>query len=214
MTDPVVFGAAYSVYVRAVRLVLAEKSVGYRLNEVDVFVAGGPPKEYLARHPFGRIPAFEHGGFRVYEAGAITRYIDDAFPGPALQPEAPRRRARMNQIISLLDSYAYRALVWDVFVERVRAPQTGRTADEAKINAGLATARTCLAAIQELMEEGPWLAGDAVTLADLHAAPMFAYFTLAPEGAELLAQYPPLLAWWDRMQRRPSMAATRSPLEP
>ena len=38
MPDPVLFGAAYSVYVRIVRLALAEKRVPYRLHEVDVFV--------------------------------------------------------------------------------------------------------------------------------------------------------------------------------
>jgi hypothetical protein len=38
-----VFGAAYSVYVRAVRLALEEKSVPYELINVDIFAAGGPP---------------------------------------------------------------------------------------------------------------------------------------------------------------------------
>jgi glutathione S-transferase len=32
----------------------------------------------------------------------------------------------MNQVISVLDSYAYRTLVWDIFVERIRAPAQGR----------------------------------------------------------------------------------------
>jgi len=51
------------------------------LVEVDVFAETGVPKEHLTRHPFGRIPAFEHNGFHLYETGAIVRYIDDAFPG-------------------------------------------------------------------------------------------------------------------------------------
>ncbi len=67
MTEPIVFGAPYSVYLRAVRLALEEKGVPYRLEEIDIFADGGPPKDYLARHPFGRIPAFEHDGFRLYE---------------------------------------------------------------------------------------------------------------------------------------------------
>jgi glutathione S-transferase len=58
MADPVVYGARYSVYVRAVRMALAEKGVAYRLVEVDVFAPGGPPAEHLARQPFGEIPAF------------------------------------------------------------------------------------------------------------------------------------------------------------
>jgi glutathione S-transferase len=211
--EPVLFGAAYSVYVRVVRLTLAEKGVPYRLEEVDVFAAGGAPPGYRARHPFGRIPAFEHDGFRLYETGAITRYVDAAFPGPALQPAEPRRRARMDQAIGIIDSYAYRTLVWDIFVERVRAPAQGRDADEARIAAALPRAATCLEALQELMGAEPFLAGPALSLADLHAAPVFAYFGAAPEGAALLARHPGLAAWWERVAARPSMAATRPPLE-
>ena len=73
MSKITLFGAAYSVYVRTARLVLAEKSLTYEFREVDVFAADGPPKEYLERQPFGRIPALEHAGFRLYETGAIIR---------------------------------------------------------------------------------------------------------------------------------------------
>src|SRR5262249_20803790 len=152
----------------------------YELVEIDPFAPGGPPADYFARHPFGRIPAFEHDGFRLYEAGAISRYVNEAFPGAALQPRDPRGRARMNQVISVLDSYAYRTLVWDIFVERVRAPQNNRAPDEARIAAALPKAETCLAALEDLMDT--WLAGPDLTLADLHASPMFAYFRMAPEG--------------------------------
>jgi glutathione S-transferase len=125
MTEPIVFGAFYSVYTRIVRLALEEKAVAYRLQAVDVFADGGPQPEYAERHPFLRIPAFEHDGFRLYETGAIIRYIDDVFPEPPLTPEKMRERARVSQIIGILDSYAYRTWVWDIFVERVRIPQKG-----------------------------------------------------------------------------------------
>jgi glutathione S-transferase len=214
MTEPILFGAAYSVYVRAARLALAEKRVPYRLVEVDIFAPEGPPPDYLQRHPFKRIPAFEHDGFRLYETGAITRYIDEAFAGPPLMPNTPRARARVNQIIGILDNYAYRPLIWDIFVERVRAPMQGRAADEAKIAAALPLAESCLRAIDALADpDGPSLAGGNVSLADLHAAPMFAYFCTATEGAELLSSQPHLARWWECMRNRPSMTATRSPLE-
>jgi glutathione S-transferase len=214
LADPILFGAPYSVYVRIVRLALAEKGVTYRIEEIDIFAPGGPPADYLARrHPFGRIPAFEHDGFRLYETGAIARYVDEAFAGPALQPSAPRGRARMNQIVSVLDNYAYRTLVWDIFVERVRAPAQGRQADEAKIAAALPKARICLAALSELMGENPYLAGPNLTLADLHAAPMLIYFHMAAEGVRLLGETPSLAAWLERMAGRSSSRATRSPME-
>jgi glutathione S-transferase len=210
---PILFGAPYSVYVRAVRLALEEKGVSYRLVEVDVFAPGGPPTEHLARHPFGRIPAFEHGAVKLYESGAIERYVDEAFPGPRLQPESPVDRARMNQAIGILDAYAYRTLVWDIFVERVRAPRQGRIADEARIAAALPLAETCLEALEALMEGGPYLAGRTLTLADCHAAPMVIYFSMAAEGAALLAGHPLLSTWLAAIRRRPSIMATRSPME-
>ncbi len=203
MATPTVFGAAYSVYVRIVRLALEEKGVAYRLEDVDIFSKLGPPAGYEKRHPFLRIPAFEHDGFRLYEAGAITRYIDAVFSGPALMPATPRGRARADQIIGILDSYAYRTWVWDIYVERTKpAP------DESKIAEALPRAETCLAAIEALIEGETFFFGDAPTLADLHAAPMIDLFQGTYDGARLLEDHPRWRDWWILMSKRPSMAAT------
>lgn len=91
------YGAAWSVYVRIVRLALEEKRVKYDLVEADVFAETGVPNEHLTRHPFGCIPAFQQGDFHLYETGAIVRYIDDAFPGCKLQPADPRARAKVTR---------------------------------------------------------------------------------------------------------------------
>lgn len=206
--NPRVFGAAYSVYVRIVRLTLAEKGVAYDLVPVDVFAPGGPPEWYFQHHSFGRIPAFEHQGFRLFETGAITRYVDEAFDGPALQPSDPRGRAVMNLIIGMLDAYAYRALVWDVYVERVSKPKRGETSDEQRIAAGLSVAETCLATLARLKAPGSWLVGEKLTLADLHAAPVFSYFLRAQEARDLMTSYPGVAAWWMNVSALPSYAAT------
>ena len=213
MVKPILFGAAYSVYVRIIRLVLEEKGVAYELDEVDIFAPAGPPVGYRERHPFLRIPAFEHDGFRLYETGAIARYVDAAFPGPALQPGELRDRARMDQVISILDNYAYWPLVREIYVERVRAPAQGRPPNEAVIQAALPKARLCLEALERLCGDRPYLAGPSISLADLHAAPMFVYFAKAPEAAALFGQCPGLSRWWQAFSGRASLAATRSPYE-
>jgi glutathione S-transferase len=187
------------------------RRVAHELVPVDIFAPGGPRADHIKRHPFGKIPAFEHTGFCLYEAGAITRYIDEAFAGPPLQPADPRSRARMNQIISILDSYVYRTLVWDIYVERVAHPATGLATDEAKFAAALPKAEICLSAISALMGEAPWLAGPTISLADFHAAPMFAPFRRAPEGEGLLSHHPRLAGWWDRVSARPSFVRTQVP---
>ena len=206
MTRPVVYGARYSAYVRIVLLVLVEKGVVHDVVEVDVFAEGGPPAEHLVRHPFGKIPAFEHNGVHLYEAAAIARYIDEAFPGPSLQPADPRVRARMAQAISLLDSYADRPWVWGLYVERVSKPKRGLAADEAAIAAALAKGETAAAALEAILGTSPFLAGETISLADLHAAPMLGYLVKAPDGAALLARHPRLERWWRDLSERPSVA--------
>jgi glutathione S-transferase len=207
-TPPVLYGAGYSVYTRIARLAFEEKGVPYRLVETDVFAEGGPRPEYLQRHPFGRIPALDHDGFVVYETAAIARYVDEAFPGPHLQPDAAAGRARMTQIISLLDGYGYRSMVWDVYVERVSAREEGHKSDEARIAAGIARSAVVLGELERTIGANAFLVGDNISLADLHAAPMIAYFRLAPEGTDLLSRHARLAVWWERMNRRPSMQRT------
>jgi len=204
MTRPILYGADYSVYVRIARLTLAEKGVGYELVPLDIFAPEGIPAWYLEHHPFGRIPAFEHDGFRLFETSAIARYVDEAFDGPALQPKDPHGRATMNQIIGMLDAYGYRSMVWDVAVERLEK----EAPDEALIARGLRQAETVLKVLTALKAPGPWLLGDQLTLADLHAASIIAYFLKVPEGQKLLAAFADIQAWWDRIAKRPSLAAS------
>jgi glutathione S-transferase len=214
MTSPILYGASYSVYTRIARLALIEKGVEHALEEVDIFAPSGPPASHLRRHPFGRIPTLSHDGFELYETLAICRYVDEGFPGRALQPSTVQARARMAQIVGLLDSYAYRAMVWDIFVERMRKPLQGLVPDETKIAAAILMSERCLEALESFMGEGSWLAGtgEEPSLADLHGAPMLAYLAAAQDGMALLRRHPLMLAWLERMKARPSMQATPSPL--
>ena len=146
----VLHGYRYSVYLRIVRLALAEKGVAYERVEVNPF-APDVPSAYLALHPFGRVPTLVHDDFVLYETGAITRYLDRGFAGPALQPRSPRALARMDQIIGVVDSYGYWPLVRQVFSHGVFRPAIGQPADEAEVERGLAGAAKVLAALEALV---------------------------------------------------------------
>lgn len=203
----VLHGYRPSVYVRVARLTLAEKGVAYDQAEVNPF-ASEPPSDYLALHPFNRVPALVHEDFVLYETGAIVRYIDRAFPGPALQPTDPRALARMDQIMGVINSYAYWPLVRQVYVQAVALPRRGQAGDATEIAIGLAAATKVLAALEALASGGTFLVGAELSLADLHLVPMIAYFVEAPEGAAVLARYPKLAAWFTHMKVRASFAAT------
>ncbi|WP_322418950.1 glutathione S-transferase family protein [Mesorhizobium huakuii] len=204
MTKPILYGADYSVYVRIARMALEEKGVDYELVPLDIFAADGIPTWYLEHHPFGRIPAFEHDGFRLFETNAIARYVDEAFDGPALQPADARGRARMGQMTGMLDAYGYRAMVWDVAVERLEKAEP----DEALIAGGMSQAETVLKVLTSLKADGPWLLGDQLTLADLHAAPVIGYFVKVSEGQKLLARFTGIQDWYSRIATRRSFVRT------
>src|SRR5215813_1099015 len=113
-------------------MVLVEKGVSYSRVEVNPF-ALDMPKQYLDLHPFRRVPTLVHDDFVLYETVAITRYIDESFEGPPLQPAGARRRARMAQIISIIDAYAYWPMVRQLFSHRVFRPRFGGAVDAAEI---------------------------------------------------------------------------------
>ena len=199
-------GYRYSVYVRIVRMTMLEKGVAWQHVEIDPF-AEQVPADYLRLNPFGRVPTLVDGDFVLYETAAIARYIDEAFDGPPLQPRSVRERARMVQLIALMDSYGYWPLVRQVFSHRVFRPAAGEPWHENEVADGLVKATQVLSAC-ETLAEGDFLVGNSLSLADLHFAPMIAYFTAAPEGKRLVEQFPKFSRWWSNMKARPSQIET------
>ena len=206
MAKPVVYGPAYSTFTRSVRLALEEKGVDYDLEEVN-FIEGWP-EEHLARHPFAKVPAFEHNGLSLYESCAIERYVDEAFDGPSLQPTDAGARARMAQITSIIDSYTYGPAIGQVFIQRAVVPMMGGESEEQAISNALPAAEKALTTLNDLAGDGPYLCGSEMSLADLHLAPVFDYFAQIPEGQAMMDKLPNLAAWWDRMKARDSVVKT------
>lgn len=184
-------GAHYSVYTRICQLALHLKSVPHGFETLDVFAEAGNEKARQAGNPFGKIPILHHGDLTLYETLAITRYIDQAFDGPPLQPEKTADRARMNQIISLVDTQVYPVLVWGLHVPRTEA----REPEPSMIDKGHAV----LAVLEGLTHE-PWLCGNKPSLADAYLAACMDYILESAAASHLPGHTPRLMAWWHRAQ--------------
>jgi glutathione S-transferase len=208
MAKPVVYGPTYSTYARTVRLVLEEKGVDHDLVEVDMFKGEAQTPEHLARHPFGKVPAFEHDGFALYETDAIARYLDETFPGAALVPADARSRARMAQAINIINNYGYPNLITQIFVQRAVMPMMGNPSDEGAIAAALPKAETALGALEQLIDGNRYLVGDRLSPADLLLIPIYDYVRQTPEGEKLLQATPNLRRWWDEVRTRPAVEKT------
>ena len=88
-----IHGAPVSTWTRTVRMTCVEKGVAHEL----VLTRPGDAPD----HPFGRIPTLELGGVVLFESLAIIGHLDEACPGPSLQPPGVDERARMRTWMSL-----------------------------------------------------------------------------------------------------------------
>jgi glutathione S-transferase len=202
-----VFSVPGSPFLGSVLLGLEERHADYEF--VPVVVGEHKKEPHLSRQPFGRMPAIDHDGFALYETQAILRYIAETFSGEPLIPDHVQGRARMNQLMGINDCYFFpkvsAVLVW----ERMMKPRvTGQPSDEAAIESAKPMAETCVRAIEHLMAGHPYLAGDRLSLADLHLVPQLHYFSMTPEGTKILGQHKPVAQWLERMKQRPSMKKT------
>jgi glutathione S-transferase len=207
MGQPIVYGPPYSTYTRSVRLALAEKGVAHQLVEIDVLGGAHKQPPHSNKHPFGKVPAFEHDGNTFYEASAILRYVDEVFPEPALLPDTPLARAKVNQVMSIVDSYGYVPCVTNLFIPRVLVPSLGGETDFEKVENGKAPAALFAKELDRLLGGAEYFGGTSLSLADLHAFPVIAYLVATPEGKAIFEGVHNLRAWFARLVKRPSVRA-------
>lgn len=210
MAGITVFGIPVSPFLRAVEIALKEKGADYEFRPMSPGESKSP--EYVEqRHPFGRVPAFEHEGFRLYETQAIIRYLDEIFIYPPLTPGDLQKRARMNQIIGVIEWYFFPKAAAPIAFNRIIGPKLlGLPCNEEAIAEAMPMARTCFAELDRLLGDKPYLTGDEISIADIMLAAQLDLFSETPEGAELIAETR-LKDWLKRMTARPSFVATQPP---
>jgi len=207
MTDFTIHGIPGSPYVRAPLLVLEEKGLPWRLEPLAM--GGNRTPDYKARlHPFAKIPVLDHGDFRLYETRAILDYVDQIAPGPALTPDDPKQRARMNQVIGIVDSYVAPRISGAVTFPRLVAPRFGMAVDDAAVVAAIPAAQEVIDELARLLGDQDYMAGPALSLADAMLIPHLVFIPDFPEGVAMIAPHANLAAWIERVKARPSMAAT------
>jgi len=207
MSAITIYGNPASTYVRTVRMTAAEKGVDY-----DLVSLTPADEELQALHPFRKIPAMRHGDLVLYETSAITRYIDEAFDGTALQPGGLVARARMNQWISAINDYVYDAMIRRYVLHYIFPKGADGQPDRTVIDAALPQIRQQVELIDRTLGEHDFLAADELSLADLFLAPILTYVSRMPEGGELLAAAANIQRAGAAMHDRSSFQDTLPPL--
>ena len=197
-----VFGHPMSTCTRKVLCLLAEKNAPFDMEVVDLMTGEHKGDAYRARQPFGQIPSIDDDGFALDESRAIRRDLDGKLEGPLFTPKDPKGRATMEQWISIETSnFAVPAM--KIVSQKIMAPMRGATPDEAIIADGRKGVERCLDVMETTLGKSKYIAGDALTLADIGFLPYVEYLFACGEGGPIDSR-PNVKRWWTELSERPS----------
>lgn len=195
------YGSSLSPFVRKVLVFAAEK--GLELELVPT-VFGQPDATFLETSPFGKIPGFADGDFKISDSTAIVTYLEAKYPQPALLPADPESRARAIWFEEFADTMMMGAGL-KIFFNRVVARLIEREGDLALADKAQAEEMPPLYAyLEAVMPEKGWLVADEPTVGDIAViSPLvnMSYCGAAPDPVT----YPKLTAYIARWMERPSL---------
>jgi glutathione S-transferase len=226
------YDGAVSPCCMKVRLCLAEKNLDAELIALNLGDKANLEPEYLALNPKGVVPTLldDAAAGPIIESTLINEYLDERFPEPALKPESAEGKAKMRLWTKFVDEElhpANGAVVWPILsLERLqsrapdevreslaRHPDPKRVARQLEIFAqgyrapvvgvGLKVFVQAVDKLETSLNEAPYLAGEAPSLADFALLPYvneIMNFGLVP----LAAGKPRIADWFARMTARPS----------
>ena len=91
-----------STYCAKVRIILRLKSVDFE----EILPPGGSynTTEYRTLIAAGSVPAIVSGGFRLHDSDAISEFLEEQYPEPAMWPENMQKRAVLRSISRFHDT--------------------------------------------------------------------------------------------------------------
>ncbi len=193
-------GFASSNYHNIVKLVLIEKGIDF--EEITAY----PPADdaYKSKNPTGKFPCLEtEEGHLLGESKVILNYLEDAYPEVRLLPTDPLGRARVRELMDVIDLYL------ELPARRLypEALFDGKVSDEVKEAARLELVRGA-AGLKQRARFEPYLAGPELSLVDFSAAihlPLVSITCRAIYGEDLLSVIPDVKKHRKMMGERPSL---------
>lgn len=199
-----------SIYGRIAYITALEKNL-----DLVIKVAKTKEADHLQLHPFGKIPVLEIPSadqtHRLVETKAIVGYLDEALPGPSLQPEDHLAMAKMNEWIEFIDHYFVPCMIARVVKPRLLEPLEGKPPNEALIAENVPEAIRQLQLVEKHLSQNDWLSGDAFGLADIYLLPLVEALVFTPDLESTFKETVNLNRWHETMQARESVRESLAP---
>ena len=187
-------------------------------------------------NPNGVVPTLVHDGRPVVESSVIVEYINETFPDPPLSPADAYGRARMRAWLRYIDEVPTTAIrvpslnmtvlrdfarmdarVYEEYLTKTplrkhflqRMGQQGFSRQD--YDNALERLKKATQRMARSLNEGAWLAGDELTLADLCMAPLVDRMVDLGMSELWEFDFPEVSDWYERLRERPSFARTFYP---
>jgi glutathione S-transferase len=218
------------------RVALKEKGLAYKSHYLNLGKFEHHDPAYLKLNPNGLVPTLVHDGMVVIESGVINEYIDEVFPATPLKPADPLSRAKMRVFCKMADEYALPATRVPTWTRTKAAQLQAMSAaefDRVVAETALVDHQMKLKALrgegfskkefdeaygrmdyvfarsEAALADGPYLAGNAYSLADIAILPyIYAFREVRPE---LMTAHPRVGEWYERVMARPAVQAAYLP---
>jgi glutathione S-transferase len=184
----------------ASHIALEEAGAAYETRWIDFGAAEQTKPDYLKINPKGRVPALGTERGVLTENPAILAYIAQRHPEAKLAPlDDPFAFAQLQSFLSYLCSTLH--------VAHAHRPRAYRWADDPAAQEAMKkkvpeTVGACFDLIEREMLRGPWVTGDAYTVADPYLFTLARYMEV--DGVDPAA-FPRVLDHRDRMAERPAV---------
>ena len=144
------------------------KGVDYVSRLIEASAGDHRQPDFLAMNPRHKVPVLRDGDFVVTESLAILAYLDRRFPEPPLFGRTAEEMARIWQVALDFDNNAvdhFSNLALPIFFDEVAAKR-------AQVDAAADAVHGEMLALEERLRDGRWLAGDALSAADIAIYPI------------------------------------------
>jgi glutathione S-transferase len=192
-------GFHISNYFNKARIAMLEKGLQF---ELDPSCKPSQTEDFLARTPMGKVPFIEVDGAHLAESQVICEYLEDAYPQKPLYPRDPLERARVRELITIMELHVElvaRRLYGQVFFGRPASDEL-KQAVEKDLMRGIR-------ALRDRAKFDPYIAGSELTLADCAAfvhLPLVSLATKLAYGQDMLGSMPQIKPYIQMLGERPA----------
>ena len=183
----------------ASHIALEEAGADYKAERLNLKANDQRRPEYLKINPKGRVPALvgDHG--ILTETPAILAWIAQSYPAAKLIPADPWGFAQVQSFNSYLCSTVHVAHAHGGRGTRWADDPVALEAMKKKVTPNMAD---CFALIEREMVRGPWVLGDAYSIADPYLYTISGW--LKADSVDV-AQFPKVAAHRAKMEARPAV---------